>query len=95
MSPITSNLGISYFCLIILGSVLRKWQAAYGISFFIKKKKNLEILGHFSPERQKPHSIVLYQQPSSFIYQLLEGFVRMQSPGPAINGSRSVVWGRF
>lgn len=33
--------------------------------FFILKKI-LEILGHFSLETQKPHSVVLYQEQSNF-----------------------------
>lgn len=38
-SLITSNLGISYHCLICLDSLLRKWQAAYVISFFFLFKR--------------------------------------------------------
>lgn len=43
-SPITSNPSISYNCLIILCSLRRKWQAAYGISSFLffKLKKILK-----------------------------------------------------
>lgn len=59
-SPITSNLGIAYHCLIILGSWLRKWQAAYGVSSF-SKKKFFERSGHCSSKDRCHTQLVPYQ----------------------------------